>query len=145
MLEQVYKDECMFSFDTPLSAGGLFLNLASWQAFGDAFVALDHKRSGNALYLWEKWHKARMSMLRYQPWTVLRFRRGTGNTGFGLLGALPKAIRRFYVLPWLKKTFREAVPEQGHNQSRNPIVSVGFTQAAAFGASLCHGVLCRCR
>jgi hypothetical protein len=30
--DKVYKDECMFCFDTPLSAGGLYLNLATFQA-----------------------------------------------------------------------------------------------------------------
>lgn len=27
------------------------------QGFGEAYVALDHERTGNALYLHEKWHK----------------------------------------------------------------------------------------
>ena len=56
--DPVYKDECMFTFDTALSPGGLFINLASWQAFGAQYVALDHERSGNSLYLHEKHHKA---------------------------------------------------------------------------------------
>ena len=47
----------MFSFDTPLSAGGLFLNLSSWQAFSERHLPLDAERTGNKLYLWEKWHK----------------------------------------------------------------------------------------
>ena len=29
--DKVYKDECMFSFDTPESPGGLFINLRTWQ------------------------------------------------------------------------------------------------------------------
>ncbi len=29
--EKVYKDECMYSFDTPESPGGLFVNLRSFQ------------------------------------------------------------------------------------------------------------------
>lgn len=56
--DQVFKDECMFSFDTPLSAGGLYINLNTWQAFGQEYVALDHNRTGNRLYLQETWHKA---------------------------------------------------------------------------------------
>ncbi len=47
----------MFSFDTPLSAGGLFLNLSTWQAFSERHLPLDAERTGNKLYLWEKWHK----------------------------------------------------------------------------------------
>lgn len=56
--DRVYKDECMFSFDTALSPGGLFINLNTWQAFGTDYVALDVERSGNSLYLHEKHHKA---------------------------------------------------------------------------------------
>ncbi|KAK9828649.1 hypothetical protein WJX72_001313 [[Myrmecia] bisecta] len=59
--DKVYKDECSFSFDTPLSAGGLYLNLATWQACGEEFLPLDHQRTGNSLYLHEKWHKVPLS------------------------------------------------------------------------------------
>lgn len=34
--DKVYKDECMFSFDTPESPGGLYINLKSWQVRGQA-------------------------------------------------------------------------------------------------------------
>ena len=53
--DRVYKDECAFSFDTPLSPGGLFVNLGSWQAFGAEYVELDRQRSGCRLYLHEQW------------------------------------------------------------------------------------------
>ena len=55
--DRVYKDECQFSFDTPLSAKGLYINLNSWQAFGQEYVDIDSKRSGQQLYLHELWHK----------------------------------------------------------------------------------------
>lgn len=29
--DQVFKDECLFSFDTPESAGGLYINLNTFQ------------------------------------------------------------------------------------------------------------------
>ena len=29
--DKVYKEECMYSFDTPESPGGLFVNLRTWQ------------------------------------------------------------------------------------------------------------------
>jgi hypothetical protein len=57
--DKVYKEECCFSFDTPLSSGGLFVNLATWQAYGADYVRLDHERSGSRLYLHEKWTKVR--------------------------------------------------------------------------------------
>ncbi len=55
--DRVYKDECQFSFDTPLSSKGLYISMSSWQAFGDEYVAIDCKRSGQQLYLHELWHK----------------------------------------------------------------------------------------
>lgn len=48
---KVYKDECMFSFDTPYSEGGLFVSLKSFQGFSAEFVKMDHKKTGNRLYL----------------------------------------------------------------------------------------------
>jgi len=30
--DKVYKDECMFSFSTPESTGGLYINLKTFQA-----------------------------------------------------------------------------------------------------------------
>ena len=49
--DAVLKDQCVFSFDTPFSPGGLFVNLRSWQGFGEHFLAHDHGRTQQALYL----------------------------------------------------------------------------------------------
>ena len=55
--DRVYKDECMFSFNTSLSPGGLYLNLRTWQSFGRQFLDLDHRKTGSKLYLHEVAHK----------------------------------------------------------------------------------------
>ncbi|EIE18246.1 ubiquitinyl hydrolase [Coccomyxa subellipsoidea C-169] len=55
--DRVLKEECAFSFDTPLSPGGLFVNLSTWQSFGEEYVLLDYQRSNNLLYLHQQWHK----------------------------------------------------------------------------------------
>eukprot|EP00191_Tetraselmis_sp_GSL018_P000366 CAMPEP_0177613120 /NCGR_PEP_ID=MMETSP0419_2-20121207/21741_1 /TAXON_ID=582737 /ORGANISM="Tetraselmis sp., Strain GSL018" /LENGTH=117 /DNA_ID=CAMNT_0019109667 /DNA_START=161 /DNA_END=511 /DNA_ORIENTATION=- len=52
--DKVYKEECMYSFDTPESPGGLYISLSTFQAFSDEFVELDHRRTGNCLYLNEQ-------------------------------------------------------------------------------------------
>lgn len=44
--DKVYKDECVFTFDTPFSDGGLAVNLRSWQGFGADAVDLDVQRAG---------------------------------------------------------------------------------------------------
>lgn len=53
----MYKEECAFSFATPLAPKGLYVNLKTWQAVSEPFLQLDRSRTGSALYLWEKWHK----------------------------------------------------------------------------------------
>eukprot|EP00877_Chromochloris_zofingiensis_P014486 jgi/Chrzof1/9291/UNPLg00258.t1 len=55
--DKVHKEECMYSFDTPESPGGLYVNLKTFQGFGEDFVASDHQKTGNVLYLHQKWHR----------------------------------------------------------------------------------------
>jgi len=44
--DAVYKDECMFSHDSPYTVpSGLYISLHSFMAFGRDFVLLDHERS----------------------------------------------------------------------------------------------------
>lgn len=49
--DKVYRSECAFSFDTPESPGGLFVNLATHHGFGEAYVQGDRQRTGSAVYL----------------------------------------------------------------------------------------------
>jgi len=49
--EKVFNDECVYSFATPLSKHGLFVNLTTFQGFAKEFVEADSKRSGNVVYL----------------------------------------------------------------------------------------------
>lgn len=49
--DRVYKDECMFSFATPLTPGGIYLNLATFQAFSPEYLPLDQERTGGRVYL----------------------------------------------------------------------------------------------
>lgn len=49
--KHIWKDECAFSFQTPFSKTGLFMNLESFQSFSEHFIGLDHDRTGNNLYL----------------------------------------------------------------------------------------------
>jgi len=53
----VYKEECMFSFDTPESENGLFVNLSTFLSFGSDYVLLDHQKTGQRVYLHQKWTK----------------------------------------------------------------------------------------
>ena len=42
--DKVYKDECVISFDSPYSEGGLYVNLKTWLGFGVDYVIRDAKR-----------------------------------------------------------------------------------------------------
>lgn len=55
--DRVYKNECMFSFDTPESPTGLFTSLTTWQSFGADFVNRDYERHKNPLYLKQVWKR----------------------------------------------------------------------------------------
>jgi len=49
--ENVFKEECAFSYDTPFSSTGLFLNMTTMRAYADRHLALDHAKTGTVLYL----------------------------------------------------------------------------------------------
>lgn len=53
--DKVYKDECMFSFDSPFSDTGLYLNLATLKGYGKDYLDKDRQSTGSKLYLHLKW------------------------------------------------------------------------------------------
>lgn len=55
--DKVYKDECMFSFDTPYSENGLYVNLMTFQGFGAPYLDRDFNRTKSGLYLHEVWRQ----------------------------------------------------------------------------------------
>lgn len=57
--DKVFKDECVFTFDTPFSDGGLAVNLRTFQGFGADVVDLDVQRNGGqgGLYLLQKFKR----------------------------------------------------------------------------------------
>lgn len=54
--DKVYKDECMFSFDSPFSDNGLYVNIVSWYGFGEDYLKYDISKGGK-IYLHEKWNQ----------------------------------------------------------------------------------------
>jgi ubiquitin carboxyl-terminal hydrolase 5/13 len=55
--DTVCKDECVFCFDTPFSRDGLYVNLSTLRGVGADHLRLDRARTGNALYLHQKFTK----------------------------------------------------------------------------------------
>ena len=50
--------ECSYSFDSPYSEGGLFVNLTSLQGCGAEFVVGDAAKTGCVLYAHHVWKKS---------------------------------------------------------------------------------------
>ncbi|XP_063233361.1 ubiquitin carboxyl-terminal hydrolase 5 [Bacillus rossius redtenbacheri] len=48
---RVYKDECVLSFDTPETEGGLYVSLKTFLGFGRDYVELYHQQTGNSVFL----------------------------------------------------------------------------------------------
>ncbi|KAK9828336.1 hypothetical protein WJX74_009732 [Apatococcus lobatus] len=115
--DQVFKDECMFSFDTPLSKGGLYLSLNTWQGFGKDYVSLDHTRTGNRLYLHEVWKKVPLPQEQQEAQEAKPERMALGGGGGFQVGAPKHKIeeeRAIVVLPemWSLALPNAALPEQ---------------------------------
>ena len=53
--DKCYKDECLVSFDSPYSEGGLYVNLATLMGYGAAYWQADAAKTGSKLYLHEQW------------------------------------------------------------------------------------------
>lgn len=49
--DKIYKDECVFSFDTPESEGGLYVCLSTFLGFSRKYVERRYTKTGNAVYL----------------------------------------------------------------------------------------------
>ncbi|XP_071446466.1 ubiquitin carboxyl-terminal hydrolase 5 [Hetaerina americana] len=48
---RIYKDECVFSFDTPESDSGLYLCLKTYLGIGKDYIELYHHKTGNSVFL----------------------------------------------------------------------------------------------
>lgn len=48
---RIFKHECCVSFDTPKSEGGLYVDMASFLAFGKDFVNWNYEKTRNPVYL----------------------------------------------------------------------------------------------
>lgn len=55
--DKVYKEECVYSFVTPEHEGGLYINLATFQAIGRNFIQLDRQKTGCKVYLLQKFRR----------------------------------------------------------------------------------------
>ncbi|XP_027194860.2 ubiquitin specific protease 5 [Dermatophagoides pteronyssinus] len=49
--DKVYKDECVYCFDTPSSPDGIYICMKTFLGLGRKFVPFHHVRTGSAVYL----------------------------------------------------------------------------------------------
>lgn len=116
----VFKDECVFSFRSPLD-GGVYVNLQTFQAVSAKFLDLDNQRSGNQLYLFQKWTEVEKPKEEEtqdagaDAPAPTKFAIGVDG-GFDVDGAPPEILKEFaiYVYPSgdLVPYPDEALPEQ---------------------------------
>ena len=52
--DKVYNDECVLTFDSPFSDNGLYVNIITWQGFGEEVLQYDISKGGR-VYLHQKW------------------------------------------------------------------------------------------
>ncbi|KAG1658938.1 hypothetical protein FOA52_007130 [Chlamydomonas sp. UWO 241] len=88
--DKVYKDECMYSYATPESTGGLYVNLRSFQGFSETYLPLDHERSVCGLYLHQVWRRVPLSEEELAAQQVAPDKMALGGEGGFSLGAQPK-------------------------------------------------------
>jgi ubiquitin carboxyl-terminal hydrolase 5/13 len=65
--DKVYNDECAYSFASPFSEGGLYVNILSFLGFGAEFYLEDSEKSGCKLYLHEKFTQVPKSHPENEP------------------------------------------------------------------------------
>lgn len=49
--DNIYKGECVYSYDTPESPNGLYVSMSSFFGFGEAYVEGYFKKTHNAVFL----------------------------------------------------------------------------------------------
>merc|ERR1711972_871432 len=48
---RIYKDECVYTYDTPESSNGLYICLNTFLGFSKNYAQAHHKKTGNAVFL----------------------------------------------------------------------------------------------
>jgi ubiquitin carboxyl-terminal hydrolase 5/13 len=51
--DKVYKNECMYTFDTPESPGGLYVNLKTWQVGNSSRLEQQPRCIGPVRRVWQ--------------------------------------------------------------------------------------------
>lgn len=49
--DKVHNDECVYSFDTPFSAGGIYVSLLNWQGVSGKFLKAHVEKTGSRVYV----------------------------------------------------------------------------------------------
>lgn len=55
--DKVYKNECAYTFDSPESDGGLYLNVATRTAVCERFLSHERRKTGGVFYIRQVWKR----------------------------------------------------------------------------------------
>ena len=95
---RVYNHECMYSFTTPFSDNGLYVNLKTWRGFAKEYLHYDiAARGGKAVYVHLKYHR---EPLEESPEKISKLAIGTqGGFSGGDKTRVVKRAKIFVVCP----------------------------------------------
>lgn len=120
--DKVYKDECAFSFHSPESEGGLFVNLSTFQSYSAKFVGLDHERTGNRVYFHQQWRKVPKKPAEDDAPAA-----APTKLAIGVVGGFPTAEQQF---DYEKAHHIVLLPEQARVPFPNPELPELISQCA---------------
>lgn len=60
--DKIYKDECIYSYDSPYSDDGLYVNLVSFHGIGKDYLHYDIYKTNQIIYLHIKYHQIKKNI-----------------------------------------------------------------------------------
>jgi ubiquitin carboxyl-terminal hydrolase 5/13 len=60
--DKIYKDECIYSYDSPYSDDGLYVNLVSFHGIGKDYLHYDIYKTNQIIYLHIKFNQIKMTI-----------------------------------------------------------------------------------
>lgn len=105
--DKVYKDECVYSFDSPYSETGLYVNTKTFSGVGEDYLSIDSSRSNCSVYLHEKWEQVPISPSKSESKDPSLL--GIGVQG-GFLNSSKFEVIKHHSLVLLMGSTRTAIP-----------------------------------
>lgn len=83
--DKVFREECAFTFDSPLSENGIYTNMKSFYSVAHDLLLYDHQLSGCEFYVHQKWTKSETQKQKEEE----RKEQKLSKVGIGVEGGAP--------------------------------------------------------